>query len=386
VKALKRYRRVHILHIQESLEVGGLENGVVNVANGLDPDLFRSTICCLNRLGPLAERLTNPEASCFSLDQREGKRILLPLRLGALIRRLDVDVVHTHNFYSGLYGIPAARLAGRGVRVVHGEHGMFQHEPRRRQLLGRVAYPFADRVIAVARDQEAILRDLGVPAEKLLTIFNGVDLDRFQPSEEALAHRHEVGCADAKAVIGCVGRLSEEKGHRYLIEAFQGISRAWAGVHLVIVGDGPLRKDLERYASGLACADRVHFTGRRQDVHEIYPMFDVFVLPSLSEGLPNAVLEAMACGRPVVATDVGGTREILDTRTALMVPPGSAARLADAIVRLLEDSVLRRQLGEALRVHVEEHWSLKRMVEDYSRVYSELASSRRRALEPLCAG
>jgi len=374
-------RPIHIMHIQESLEVGGLENGVVNVVNNLEEESFRSTICCLKRIGSLADRICNPQVSCFCLKQKEGKRIFLPLILRKIIREQRVDIVHTHNFYGGLYGIIAAKIAGGNIKIVHGEHGSLQRENRRRIFLSMIIYSLSDKVVAMSRHQETFLNAIGISSKKTLTIQNGVDLKKFNiwPISIIQKKKRELNLVNAKTVIGCIGRLSQEKGHQYLIDAMNTVCSIIPETHLVLVGDGPLSKRLKEHVSALNLTLNIHFLGNRKDVNEIYPIFDIFALPSLSEGLSNVILEAMACHIPIIATDIRGNREILvHNETAILVPPALPSSLSEAILMLLEDPEKKDKLARAGREFVEKHFSLLRMVDNYAEMYRQLVSSTRK--------
>lgn len=370
---------IHVLHVQESLEPGGLENGVVNLANGLEPGRFRTTICCLKRVGELAGRISNPQVAIVDLGQGPGKRPGLWFSLRTLIRDLEVDVVHTHNFYSGFYGVPAAFWSGRPVAIVHGEHGMLQHEPKRRLLLARLIYSLADTVLSVARDQERILRQLGIPAAKVRTILNGVDLGRFTAAAGEVPDEPLPAWAGRGAVIGAVGRLSPEKGHRNLLNAFALLAATRPEARLVLVGDGPARGELERLAHQKGMSDRVHFLGMRTDVERIYPLFNVFVLPSLSEGMPNALLEAMSAGLPIVATAVGEVADVVGEDAAVLVAPGSVQELVDAIAELLDRGERAAALGSAARRCVEKRFSLAAMIGHYEELYRSRVAQKRKA-------
>jgi sugar transferase (PEP-CTERM/EpsH1 system associated) len=364
------------MHIQESLEVGGLENGVVNVANNLDKGLFRTTICCINRLGNLAERIENPNVSCLTLDEGEGKKPMLPLTLSRLMNQKEVHIVHTHNFYSGIYGILAATCRLRRIGVIHGEHGMTQYRRTRRLSVAKHLYRLADRVVTMSKEQELFFRNLGIPDRKVVTILNGVDLKKFEPGRDVVKKKRELGMERAKIIVGCAGRLSAEKGQRYLIEALGLLNREAPETHLLLAGDGPARDELLALSNQLGLSEQIHFVGSRNDMHEIYPLFDVFCLPSLTEGLSNVLLEAMASRAPIVATAVGGNRELLrHGETALLVPSGSEKSLAEAITMLIADAGLRTELARKARMYVEDKFSLTRMVADYSNLYLELWSS-----------
>jgi sugar transferase (PEP-CTERM/EpsH1 system associated) len=376
--ALKAGKKLHIMHVQESLEVGGMENGIVNLVTHLDPDRFQSSLCCLNRVGPLAERVRGTVVPVFALEQAEGTSLSLAFRLRELLVRERVDIVHTHNFYSGLYGISAAVLA-RTPRIVHGEHGDLVLGPSRRRRAMRFLAPFVDRFVTVSRE----LRDdfsarSGIPASRIEAIANGVNLGCFNVSVDVPRVRQRLGLAPAARVIGAVGRLVDVKNYPLLLGAMVRLAGAFPDIVCVIVGDGPCRRTLEQMAVALGVTAR--FLGERHDVPELMAAMDIFVSTSVREGMSNTILEAMAARRPVVATLVGGTAELVDDGiTGSLVPSGDAERLAAALRRLLAEPALCRRMGTAGRERVLREFSLERMVEQYEGLYLRLYAGQREA-------
>ncbi len=370
----KSNRLIHVVHVQESLEVGGLENGVVNISNGLDPERFQTTICCLNRLGPLTNKISNLRVRTLCLYEREGKRPGLFLKLRRLFSTLSADIIHTHNFYSGLYGIVAGRLGG-GFKVIHGEHGNHSFSSVTGDAVVRFVYPLADRILTVSEAVEYALIQEGIPPAKIKCIRNGVDTDRFNPSAPYPGNGHSQGFGDNHTVFGYVGRLSPEKGVDRLIDAFARVHRDHPASRLTIVGDGPVLEQLRHLADSLAIQEAVQFVGARLDVDEFYRRFDIFVLPSLVEGMSNVVLEAMASGLAIIATDVGGNGELITSgQNGLIVKADCVEALANTMRMLATEKEYRRRLAEAALYRARADFSVKRMIEDYSNLYIDLMS------------
>jgi sugar transferase (PEP-CTERM/EpsH1 system associated) len=372
----KDHRRIHIVHVQESLEVGGLENGVVNISNGLDQERFRTTICCLNRLGPLSLRLDNPQVRFLCLDERDGKRPGLFFRLQRLFSDIRPDIVHTHNYYSGFYGIVGARLSRR-PRIVHGEHGNPLVASMVQRAVVRHVYPMAHCVLTVSQELGRVLVRAGVPEGKIKCILNGVDTRKFGPAKADVRgpKRHALGIEESHVLFGYVGRISAEKGVDRLLQAFARVNRSYRHTRLAIVGDGPMLGTLKSLSESMGIGEAVSFLGSRDDVHELYPLFDVFVLPSLVEGLSNVVLEAMACGLAVVATDVGGNSELIaQGQNGIIVPSDSVERLAEVMEALVVDRERRERLAAAALGCAKWDLSLDRMIQDYARLYVGLAA------------
>jgi glycosyltransferase involved in cell wall biosynthesis len=218
-----------------------------------------------------------------------------------------------------------------------------------------------------------VARSSGVSPERVTNIPNGIETEAFQKEIDRKRKRAEIGVDESVRLIGIVARLSPEKDHETLFEAFSQLSGEFGEVHLVVVGGGELQEQLSAAARRLAIESRVHFLGYRSDVAELLAIFDCFVLSSRSEGLSITLLEAMAAGLPIVATDVGGNGEVIQNEeTGLLVPPAQPSRLAAALKRMLTDGEAARRMGERGSARVREHFSLDKMVAGYERIYDEL--------------
>jgi sugar transferase (PEP-CTERM/EpsH1 system associated) len=367
-------RPLHICHIVLSLEPGGLENGVVNVINGLDPLEFRSSVCCLRGAGEFAGRLSSGVAIA-SMDLRPGNDPWMLVRIARLLRHWAVDIVHTRNPEPFFYGLPAGRLAGVSA-VVHSEHGRVFPEKPWRALAQRLLLRHVDAAFAVSKQLRAdLVRELHVPADRFEVLYNGVDVQRFQREP---AHRFRQDSARA-LVIGSVGRLAAVKNYALLLRAMARLPRA-PSFKLVLIGDGPERPALTQLATQLGLEDRVEFSGHREDVAQLLPGLDIFVLPSLSEGMSNTVLEAMAAGLPVIASDVGGNRELIESeRTGVLFPSGDDRALAEQLARLLGSGELRMRLGNAAALRARSEFSMEAMLARYASLYRRVG---RRSHEP----
>ncbi len=371
---------IRIMHFVDGLGKGGLENGLVNLIERLDPERFEHVVCAIRHLGPNAGRLPVDRVRVMCLGKKDTDS---PLQVGALvraIREVQPDIVHSRN-----WGAVEAVMAGKLVRscaVVHSEHGLESNasakEPWRRICFRRLAFELADRVVSVSyqlRDVHA--RRTGFASRKISVIHNGVDSRRFCPDAEARAHvRQELGIAPDEFCIGSVGNLLPVKDHMTLLRAFDKIAGAFATWRLVLIGEGSERSKLEAFAA--AHSDwrrRVSFLGSSSRVPEILNAMDVYVLPSISEGISNSLLEAMATGLSVVATAAGGNPEVvLDRDSGLLFPVGDSERLADKLLELHAGKDLRVQLGQAALRRVREDFSIDAMVRNYAQMYESLAS------------
>jgi len=369
--------RIRLLHVLFSLDTGGAEYVVLNLLKRLDPARYDLHVCSLTGAGQLTGEFRALGVEVHVLHKRAGIDVGLIGSLVRLLRRTRADIVHTHNVTPWLYAGIAARIIG--TTLYHTEHSnLFPHQ---RALMA------AERWLArwtrlVISDSEKVKRQLvegqGLPAQKIVTVLNGIDTAAFAAAAgtagaASAAHqrkRRELGLDGAAPLVGTVGRLAAVKDQATLLEAFAQVATRFPHARLLMIGDGPMRPSLEARAKALGIAPRVLFLGRRTDIAELLPLLDVFVLSSVSEGLPLTVLEAMACGVPVVATDVGGLREVVsDGQTGLLVPVKSPERLAQAVATLLGDAAGRRTMGETARRRAATQFDVSHMVRGYEAAY-----------------
>lgn len=361
----------HIVHVLPGLGIGGTENGVMNLIGALRGD-FRHTVISMTGAAAATRRLP-PDTAVHCVRKRPGLDLSAVLRLAGLLRRLAPLVVHSRN-WGALDAVFAARLAGVPI-VIHGEHGREAADPQglqpRRNFVRRLAQPLVDRFVTVSFDLQRWLIDtVRIPASKVLTIHNGVDLSRFSDDDRE-AGRRALGVAEGKVVIGTVGRLDPVKDQLGLIEAVAALEDRSA--ILVIVGDGPCRSSLEARAQSSDVTGRVRLLGERDDVPGLLRGFDVFVLPSLAEGISNTILEAMASGLPIVATRAGGSPELVqDGVTGTLVPVADRPALTAALATYVSDGHRRALHGKAGRQRAVEEFGLQRMVGRYVALYAAL--------------
>ena len=374
-KAVSRSRakgdQIMIAHVLYKLSVGGLENGVVNLVNHLPSSRFRHVIISLTEVTDMARRITNKDVTCFALGKRTGMDLPAYIRLWRILKDIRPDIVHTRNLGT-LDGQASALLAGVPYRI-HGEHGRdlrnLDGSRKRDMWLRRMFNPIIHRYVALSEDIRCWLVRNGIPERKIVQIYNGVDTIKFSP-RTVMPERDVL-------VIGTVGRLQGEKDQLTLIRAFHRCLQ-WKDtchdIQLCIIGDGPLRQDVERLIRELDLWDSVTLLGDRDDIPDQLKTFDLFVLPSLTEGISNTILEAMATGLPVIATNVGGNPELVcDGQTGSLVPPADPEAMAQAIIRYLDQPEMRIAHGLAGRKRAVESFSMASMVEAYEELYLETA-------------
>ena len=367
--------RLKIMHLVHGLPAGGLENGVINLCNRLNPSQFAPSICTLEGGGRLESRVDTGRVELFTVRRFFGNDPSLPLRLAWHLIRRKIDILHTHSWVTLVEGCVAAKLARIGV-VVHGEHG-FPMEERPRNV--RVQHWFWNRISQVT-SVCGILADrmeqvVGYPRRRIAVIPNGVDAEHFRPSGKGkLLARSELGLPPDAFLLGTVGRLVPVKNHAGTLRALAALRRIGIDAKLALAGDGPLRDELQRLAVDLNVQANVSFLGELADVAPLLQALDVFVLNSTKEGMSNTILEAMACGVPVVATSVGSNGELVaDGQTGYLVPTENDRELTGALERLARKPESLLHFGREARFRVESRFGIDRMVQNYSELYMKLA-------------
>ena len=299
-----------------------------------------------------------------------------------LIRREKFDVIQTFTHYSNVIGPIIAWLTGVKVRISSQRNVLVNHPMWFLWLDRVIANSFlVQKMVAVSEDTRRFaIRRQGIKSSKLVTIYNSIDTDYFQPltsSEEKQALRVNLSVADTERIVLTVAKLHPQKGHCYLIQAIPSILKRFPNVRFLFAGEGELFEDLKNLVKQTGIVSAVSFLGVRQDIPQLLSLSDVFVLPSLWEGMPNAVLEAMAVGTPVVATNVGGGPEvIIGDETGILVPSEDSDALAQAIIRLLEDPVLRQTLAEEAQRWVLENLTEEKNISAYEQLYESLIVAR----------
>jgi L-malate glycosyltransferase len=374
--------RRRVFFLVDSLEIGGTETQAVELALRLDPARYAVTLGCLRMAGPLLAKLKGSTVTVMEWNARGGvnspRGIYQIFRLARFLRRRRFDVVHTHDLWSNLLGIPAARLAR--VPVIISSRRDLAHlawyTPRRRKILRYLQSLSSAVLVNSSQISEQLVREDGFRPEFIRVVHNGIDLDRFSrlvPEREQLFPALE-NCT----LIVCTGNMhSDIKGHPTLIEAAQHICAKFSQVKFVLIGDGEKRAEFESKVSELGLQRNFLFLGSRQNIPEILACCDMAVLPSQAEGFSNALLEYMAMGLPTVATYVGGNSEVVENRVnGLLVKPNDPAALADAISSLLENPHFASQLGAAARERVRRHFDFARLTFDVDALYTDLLQAR----------
>jgi sugar transferase (PEP-CTERM/EpsH1 system associated) len=369
-------QRPLVVHLVYSLDVGGLETLLVDCINRLPPEKYRHAVVCLTRYSEFAQRITQPGVELYALNKPPGNGAQVHVDFWKLIRRLRPAILHTYNLAAMEFCFTAA-VAGVPVRI-HAEHGRDAADPqglnRKHNFLRRRLAPFIDRYIPVSDDLQRWLADVvRIPAAKNHLIKNGVDTERFKPRADAVT---AAPWGPDDIVIGAVARVQDVKNHRGLVAAFallrERLPALRARLRLSIIGDGPLLGAIREQVAQAGLQDTVWLPGARADVAELLHGFDVFALPSLAEGTPVSLLEAMACGLPSVCSNVGGIPEVVADGVHGLLVPVEVEALANALARYVQDPAMMARHGAAARARIEEKYSMDAMLRAYMALYDGL--------------
>ncbi len=362
-----------ILYIINNLVIGGAEKLLFSVIDKLDKDKYEIMVCCLYNYNPLKSEFEKKGVTVKSLEMKNNRDIFGFFRLIKLLKQKRVDIVHTHLFYANIYGRIAAKIVGIPI-IISTEHNnppwrsKQRLKSRIRLLIDRITANFCDRIIAVSRCvKDYLIQWNKVDPNKVVVVHNGIDINKY-----LIADKKEKKLSN-DSVVGCIGRLETQKGHVFFMKAAARILEEIKNARFILVGDGSLRRHLEELAQDLNISKRVSFLGFRDDIPQLLSIMDVFVLPSLWEGFGIVLLEAMAMGKVVVATNIGGISEIVvDKTTGYLCPPMDSETLANTVIDLLRDPAKMRTVGMLGRERVKKHFTLDQMAQKTERIYDNL--------------
>ncbi|HBH35128.1 MAG TPA: hypothetical protein DDW45_01590 [Gammaproteobacteria bacterium] len=368
---------VKILHLFVSLPVGGAENLLLSILNKLDPERFSSIVCCINKRMEVGDKMMAAGIPVIELNllNRGGTDPNIVRELLKLIHKESIDLVHSHMYHANLYGRFAARKAG--IPAIASIHNIYARQKWHRRL---VNWYLARHTATITAGSEDIKRDVmhydHVPEPLIEIIPNSVDLSRSDSALTKKEARERLGIADNLLLLGTVGRLAEQKGHRYLIDALALLNGRGIKPHLLLIGEGKEETSLKEQVAEKGLQEQIHFLGTRNDLGDLFRAMDIFVMPSLWEGLSLAMLSAMAAKLPIVATSVGGIPEVLgENEYGIVVPPADIEPLAEAIMRCVTNNDLAREIAEKGAQHVREHYSDAAMVARFQEIYEKALSA-----------
>jgi glycosyltransferase involved in cell wall biosynthesis len=372
-------RRLHILHLTASLYTGGAERVILGLAPQLNRAEFAAHICAIGEFGQ-DSLLQEFQRLDLPVQQIPSRRFYDPRILAALvryIRRQRIDLIHTHLLYADILG----RFVGSLLRVpvvttLHNESPKSQNVRADKRWLNRLTarYGTAHFVAVSNRTRQCYLQEWQLDERRVSTIYNAIQMAPFLAVPEPPATEPEAA-GGAPLMVTTIGRLESQKGHHLLLQAAQQVLAHKVNVRVRFVGQGPLEAQLRSQAQELGIADQVEFTGLRRDIPAILAQSDIFVMPSLWEGLSIAAIEAMAAARPLILSDVGGNRELIaDGQEGLLIPRNDSDALAQALLTLLRSPELRAALGRQARARARRHFHIDTMTRQYEALYRTLCN------------
>ena len=358
------------MQITHDLAIGGLQQVVVNLCKSIDRERFDISVLCLRALGDFVQDLEEIGVPVFFIEQpQSGTDYFSFLKVAKILRQQKIEVIHTHNTQPLLDGTIAYLMSGV-KKIIHTDHARAFPDKKRYMVAEKIASFFVDKMVGVSDDTKNNLYDFEkIALEKLEVIHNGIDINRYKKGIDLTAKRKELKIKDSGPIIGMVGRLSEEKGVVFLIKALPKILQRIPDLNLVIAGDGPQKDLLRNEISKLDITNNVKVLGSRLDIPEILNLLDILVLPSLREGLPMVLLEAMAAGCAIIASNVGGIPTLIkDNWNGNLVSPGSIDEIANAVINLVSNEAKQKEYSKNSETILDE-FSLSNMVHKYESLY-----------------
>lgn len=367
-------KRIKLLYLISRLDIGGMERQLLTLVSNLDREKFDIDIVYFQGDGHLKSEFESLGCRVKKFNVTGPWDISIYPKLYSHIKRKEYDIIHTHSLKADLWGAIVGSLTRTPliISTVHNNEERLLGNPfvrfLEKRVIGRV-----DNTIVIVSDGVGrfLMEKAGISKDKMKRVYYGMDASDVEIDKDKDI-RQEFGIDGDAPLVGCIGRLTEQKGHIYLIQAAKNIVENFSEVKFLIVGKGELERSLKKLVRDSGLDSNFIFTGFREDVYSIIDKLDLVALPSLWEGFGLVLLEAMAMGKPVVATNVGGIPEIIqDGETGILIPPRNPDALADAIIKLLKDKGLTQRMGEAGRRRVKENFQAARMTKEIEHIYHE---------------
>lgn len=369
----QKNRKITVAHVVLSLEIGGMETVIANIARNIDHDLYRLLIICVSTIGPIGYELRNKGIKVIQLPRMPRIiSFLYPKVLIDILRAEKADILHCH---SGCWY--KAAIAGKfaGVKgIIYTEHGRQVPDYKSTIFFDRAVSKITDYVVPVSKNLSNYFKKIiKIDSRKIYEINNGIDTDYFSPQKKDKELLEKLGITDDALMIGNIARLAPVKDHIALIKAFALTEKHCPDIRLLIIGDGPERANLEKLVTELNLSNKITLLGFRRNIKGILSVLDLFILSSISEGISITILEAMACGKPVIATDVGGNSEIIaEGVSGFLVPPKDIKAMAEKITFFYDDRSVGKSIGRRAREYVIGNFSVQEMTLNYEKLYREL--------------
>jgi len=365
--------KINILHLYQNSKIGGVQQQIFSLIRSYNKDIFNPIFCCLGKKEKIAEKLEQHGIEVITLNRTNYNRLSFKIikDLYKIIKEKNIHILRTHRYRSNLYGRIAGWLAGVPV-IISSVHDNYRSDKKiGRRLINKLLSNINDKIVAVSESiKNDIIRYDRIKPSKIEVIKNGVDTLIFKPEIKDYDFLNSLGINNNEIVVGFVGRIVPAKGLEYLLEAFSYLKKERNNIKLLIVGDGAILRNLKNYSIELGISEYTIFTGERQDIQKILTCIDIFVMPSIAEGLPNALLEAMSSGKPIVTTKVGGIPEIIKDRfNGLIIPEKNSEMLAKAVKELITDKDLSEKLGKNARYFIIENYSIEAVTKKWEALY-----------------
>lgn len=363
--------KLRLLLITHDLEIGGLQKVVVSICKAIDREKFIPQVLCMRRLGTFAPEIEAMGIKVELLPQtKSGLDYLAFLKIARIIRRDNIDIIHTHNKQPFLDGSIAALLCG-GKRLVHTDHARFFPDKVKYMVAEWFLSHFAKKMVGVSEPTTENLHKFEkISYKKLMTIPNGIDETPFVNAKKSEKRAREIGIKKNGVVFGLIARISKPKGIPYLLEAMAKVVKSLPDSTLLLIGEGELEDEMKKISNDFNLSENVIFTGPRTDIPELLKLIDIFVLSSISEGLPMVILEAMAARCPIVSTNVGGIPTVIkDSVNGRIVKPHSAEALADVMLELAVQKDIRERFASAGFELFKQKFSATMMTNAYEKLY-----------------
>ena len=373
----KLYKRKKILHLITSLEVGGVQHGLLLGLPKLDNKKYEHAICSLTSKMPMADEFKKKNIKIFTLNINSKKDFLYSIRLRNIINNYKPDILHTYLIHANILG----RIFGKicDVETIISSERTIGQANWYERFLTKITNPLVDIVeVNSKKGKDAAHKNLKVPNEKLRVIYSGINIKKYQIKKTKYQIKKTLQISNSKKIILCVGRLRTVKGINFGIESFYEIQKSINNAIFLIVGDGEDKKKLEKISNQLHLNDKIKFLGVRNDLPELFSISNIIIMPSLTEGFPRIAIESMAAGKPIVATRVGGTPEAIKHKfNGILVPSKRPKIMANWVIKLLRDKKLSMELGINGKKFVSNKFTLEKYLQRVDMMYSKSTSRER---------
>ena len=364
-----------VVHVTFDMQIGGAEQVINNLIENTDPSKYEVSILCLNQpIGPFGIQLREKGYKIKALNRKPGFDLSLVAQIRRFIAINNIDLLHCHQYTPYVYGVLGAAFTK--CNVIYTEHGRFHPDQRKlkRVLMNPLLNLFTDYVTAISSaTRESLVNFENFPRYKIKIVYNGIDDSKYQLPQNSKLNK-ALGLKENTHILGTVARLDSIKNHKMMIKALKNVHQTHPETCLIIVGDGPERKNLETLVSQLQLSSHVIFTGFREDAYLFYKIMDIFLLTSFSEGTAMTLLEAMASSLPCIVTNVGGNPEIVkDEETGFIIPNNDERAFAQKICMLLRHRDLMEKMEKTARKRFEENFTVDKMVQAYQEMYDGIA-------------